>query len=232
MWVHVERILRQATIQVVDQIANFLPGALVALLLLLTAFVIALLARTLLLRALRGLDFDRRTEHWGLPASMALPSSTGLSQTVVRVVYWTILILGLLISLTALNATIPSQLALSVFEYLPHLLAALMILIVGAVVARFMARSALIGAVNMQIQSARLLSLAVKWLVLLVAGAMALDHLGIGRSVLLLAFSILFGGIVLAASLAVGLGARDVVGRSLERQFRESPRSDDNVKHV
>ncbi|HEV3057680.1 MAG TPA: hypothetical protein VGY48_05505 [Vicinamibacterales bacterium] len=232
MWAHVDRILRQATIQVVDQIANFLPGALVALLLLLTAFVIALLARTLLLRALRGLDFDRRAEQWGLAASMAWPSSTSLSQTVARVVYWTILILGLLIGLTALNASIPSRLALSVFEYLPHLLAALMILIVGAVVARFMARSALIGAVNMQIQSARLLSLAVKWLVLLVAGAMALDHLGIGRSVLLLAFSILFGGIVFAASLAVGLGARDVVGRTLERQFRESPRSDDNVKHV
>jgi len=232
MWAHVDRILRKATIEVVDQIANFLPGALVALLLLLTAFVIALLARTLLLRALRGLDFDRRAEQWGLAASMAWPSSTSLSQTVARVVYWTILILGLLIGLTALNASIPSQLAISVFEYLPHLLAALMILIVGAVVARFMARSALIGAVNMQIQSARLLSLAVKWLVLLVAGAMALDHLGIGRSVLLLAFSILFGGIVLAAALAVGLGARDVVGRTLERQFRESPRSDDNVKHV
>ena len=107
------------------------------------------------------------------------------------------MILGLLVSLTALNATIPSRLALSVFEYVPHLLAALMILVVGAIAARFLARSALIGAVNMQIQSARLLSLAVKWLVLLVAVAMALDHLGIGRSVLLLAFAILFGGIVL-----------------------------------
>ena len=119
------------------------------------------------------------------------------------------------------------------FEYLPHLLAALMILVVGAVAARFFARSVLIGAVNMQIQSARLLSLAVKWLVLLVAVAMALDHLGIGRSVLLLAFAILFGGIVLAAALAVGLGARDVVGRAIERQFHESSaRAGDQVDHV
>jgi len=70
---------------------------------------------------------------------------------------------------------------LSVFQYLPNLLAALMILIVGAVAARFLARSVLIGAVNMQIQSARLISLVVKWLVLLVAVAMALDHLSIGQ---------------------------------------------------
>jgi hypothetical protein len=232
MWAQVDQILRQATSQIVDNIANFLPSVLVSLVLILTTFVVAVLARLLLLRALRGLDFDRRAEQWGLATAMAWPTPTNLSETVARVVYWTILVLGLLVSLTALNATIPSRLAFSVFQYLPNLLAALMILIVGAVLARFLARSALIGAVNMQIQSARLLSLAVKWLVLLVTVAMALDHLGIGRSVLLLAFSILFGGIVLAAALALGLGARDVVGRALERQLREPSRSDDHVKHV
>lgn len=232
MWAQVDRILRQATTQIVDHVASFLPGVLVSLMLILAAFVMALLARMILVRALRGLDFDRWAEQVGLAALVAWPASTSPSQTVARVVYWLILILGLLVSLTALNATIPSRLALSVFEYLPHLLAALMILIVGAVAAQFLARSVLIGAVNMQIRSARLLSLVVKWLVLVVAVAMALDHVGIGRSVLLLAFGILFGGIILAAALAVGLGARDVVGRALERQVREPARDDDRVNHV
>jgi Mechanosensitive ion channel, conserved TM helix len=232
MLAQVDRILRQATAQMADHVANFLPGLLVSLTLMLTAFLVALFARMLLVRALRGLEFDRRAEQWGLSARAGGPASTSPSQTMVRAVYWTILILGLLVSLTALNATIPSRLALSVFEYLPHLLAALLILIVGTVAARFLARSVLIGAVNMQIQSARLLSLAVKWLVLLIAVAMALDHLGIGRTVLLLAFAILFGGVVLAAALAVGLGARDVVSRTLEQQLREPPTVDSKVNHV
>ena len=232
MWAQVDQILRQATTQIVEHIANFLPGVLVSLALIVMTFVFAIFVRVLAFRALRGLNFDRRAEQWGLTSPTTWSTSTSLSQTVARVVYWTILVLGLLVSLTALNATIPSQLAFSVFQYLPNLLAALLILVVGTVVARLLARSVLIGAVNMQIQSARLLSLFVKWLVLLVAGAMALDHLGIGRSVLLLAFSILFGGIVLTAALAIGLGARDVVGRTLERQLRDTPRSDDQVKHV
>ena len=63
MWAQVERILRQATAQIADYVANFLPGLLVSLTLGLVAFVIALLARILLLRALRGLDFDRRVER-------------------------------------------------------------------------------------------------------------------------------------------------------------------------
>jgi hypothetical protein len=232
MWVQVDRILRQATTQIADHIANFLPGMLVSVALMFAAFVVAILARMLLLRALRGLEFDRWSEQSGLVALVEWPASTSPSQTVARVVYWTILILGLLVSLTALNATIPSRLALSVFEYLPDLMAALMVLVVGAVAARFLARSALIGAVNMQIRSARLLSLAVKWLVLLVAVAMALEHLGIGRTVLLLAFAILLGGIVFAAALAVGLGARDVVSRTIEQQLHESPPGDDKVNHV
>jgi hypothetical protein len=232
MWAQVDQIFRQATTQIADQIANFLPGLLVSLILILATFVIASLARTLLMRGLRGLDFDRRTEQWGLATLVGWPASTSPTQSVASVAYWTILILGLLVSLTSLNATIPAQLALSVFEYVPHLLAALMILAVGAVAARFLARSALIGAVNMQIRSARLLSLAVKWLVLLVSVAMALDHLGIGRTVLLLAFGILFGGIVFAAALAIGLGARDAVGRALERQLRDSPPGGDEVNHV
>ena len=232
MWAQVDRILRQATSQIVDHVANFLPGVLVSLTLILATLVVALLARMLLTRALRGLEFDRRVEELGLAALVGLPASTSPSQTLARGTYWTVLILGLLVSLTALNATIPSRLALSVFDYLPHLLAALMVLVVGAVAARFLARSVLIGAVNMQIQSARLVSLVVKWLVLLVTVAMALDHLGIGRTVLLLAFAILFGGIVFAAALAVGLGARDVVSRTLERQLREPPRVADKVDHV
>jgi hypothetical protein len=232
MWGQVKAILQQATVQIAEYVANFLPGLLVSLTLMLVAFVLALLARILVLRALRGLDLDRRAEQVRLAALVGWPASTSLSQTLARVVYWTILILGVLVSLTALNATIPSQLAMSVFEYVPHLLAALMILLVGALAARFVARSVLIGAVNMQIQSARLLSVGVKWLVLLVAVAMALDHLRIGGSILRLAFGILFGGIVFGAALAVGLGLRDVVSRTLERQLGESPRAEDKVDHV
>jgi hypothetical protein len=66
-------------------------------------------------------------------------------------------------------------------------------------------------------QYARFLSLGVKWLVLVLTAAMVLDHLEIGGVVVELAFGILFGGIVLTLSLAIGLGSRDLVSRSLEK---------------
>lgn len=233
MWEQLNRILRQAGNQIVGYTVDFLPGVLVSLTVILVAFIVALLVRVLLVRALRGLDFDRRAQQVGLAAFAMWPVSANPSLTLARVVYWAILVLGFLVSLTALNATIPSRLALSVFEYVPRLAAALLILLAGILMARFLARSVLIGAVNMQIQSARLLSLAVKWAILLVTAAMALDQLGIGRRILPLAFGILFGGVVLAASLALGLGAKDAVSRTIERQLRNSARQeDDKLDHV
>ncbi len=232
MWAQVERILRQSATQIGDQVANFLPGLLVALLLMSVTVIAAVVVHALLLRALRGLEFDAWAERSGVAALVGWPVAASPSLSLARLTYWTMLVLGLLVSLTALNATIPSLLALTVFEYIPNLLAGLLVLIIGIIAARFLSRSVLIGAVNMQMQSARLLALAVKWLVLLVAVAMALDHLGIGRSVLLLAFGILFGGVVLAAALAVGLGARDAAREAITRQFREPSRSDDTVNHV
>jgi len=52
--------------------------------------------------------------------------------------------------------------------------------------------------------------------VLVLTAAMVFDHLQIGGNVVELAFGILFGGIVLTLALAVGLGSRDLVSRSLE----------------
>jgi hypothetical protein len=74
----------------------------------------------------------------------------------------------------------------------------------------------------MNLHYARILSLGVKWLVLVLTAAMVLEHLAIGGVIIVLAFGILFGGIVLALALAVGLGSRDLVSRSLEREVARS----------
>jgi hypothetical protein len=225
-----DRALRLAGTRIVDSATNFLPGVLVFLVLLFVALAAAIVLRLVLRRALTGLDFDRRAELLGLSLT-DWTSSRSASTLVASVAFWTVLALGLLLGLTALDAALPTQFAVSVLQYVPDLVAALAILVAGAIVARYLARSILIGAVNMGVQYARLLSLTVKWLVLIVATAMALDHVGIGRTVLLLAFGILFGGVVLALALAVGLGARDVVSRALDRQLQE-PGGDDKFDHV
>jgi hypothetical protein len=232
MWEQISEIFRRSAIRTADNVANFLPGLTVLLVILLGAFVVAVVVRMILLRILRGVDFDRRAPQWGLTVLSDWSPTAGPSMLLARIGMWLILVLGLLVGISALDATLPAQFALTVFQYVPNVLAALAILIAGTLISRFLARSVLIAAVNLQIQSARLLSAGVKWLVLILAWAMALEHLAIGGRILTLAFGILFGGIVLALAIAVGLGSKEIVTKSLERQLREPGERPDKLTHV
>jgi hypothetical protein len=232
MWAQVEQIMRAAADRVLQTLAGLVPGLLALAAVLIAAVILAVVLRVIVIRALDGIAFDRRAPQWGLGMLAEWAPTKSASAFVGRAVQWAVLVSGLLVALTAIDAAVPSRFALSIFEYAPHVLAALIVLAVGTVFAQFVARAVLIGAVNMQIRSARVLSQGVKWLVLVVAGAMAIEQLQVGRQILVLAFGILFGGVVLAVALAVGLGARDVVGRAIERQLRRADRDRDPMDHV
>jgi hypothetical protein len=231
MWEQTRRITEQATARIAENIANFLPGVVVFSFIVLIALLLAALARAITLRVLRRLAVDEHSNDLGFRFIGEWSAARSPSLVIARGVFWAIVTLGVLVALTALDAAIPNQFAVSVFQYLPNVLAAIVILVIGNLLARFVARAALINAVNMQIHGARLLSVGVKWLVLVLTAAMAMEQLRIGRQILLLAFGILFGGIVLTLALAVGLGSKDVVTRSLERQIRE-PAAPSELDHI
>ena len=141
---------------------------------------------------------------------------------------------GFLIGIAAFDFEWTYLFVQSIFAYIPNVLAALLVLLVGNIIARFLARSVLIGGVNLNLQYARLLSVGVKWLVIVLAVAMALEHLRIAPAIVQLAFGILFGGIVFALALAVGLGSKEFVTKSLERDAKKvsSEAVEDPLRHL
>lgn len=213
--------------KMLDQVANLLPGVVALIAALAVSALIAWAASTILRRSLTGLDFDRRVSRWGFRALRDWSPSSSPTLLVSRVIGWIIVFIGFLVGVSAFDGALPSQLVIDVFGYLPNLLAAAVVLIAGNVIARFLARSVLIGGVNMHLQYARLLSVGVKWLVTVLAVTIAIERLGIGGGIIRLAFGILFGGIVLALALAVGLGSKELVTRSLEREAIKASGSND-----
>lgn len=218
MWSQINDALQQSFGRVLTFLANLLPGLLAMLLSVVLAAIIGFLVRWLLVRMLSSLRFDDRLERWGASAVAEWSPSRSPTQLAGRLAYWMVVLLGAMVGLAALDATIMNSMLVRLGTYLPNVFVAVLLVVIGTVLARFLSRSVLISAVNMQIQSARLMSLGVKWLVLVLTAAMALDHLSIGGTILRLAFGILFGGIVLALALAVGLGSKELVSRSWERQ--------------
>jgi hypothetical protein len=225
-------ILNRSAQLVLDRFVGLLPGLLALLVILAITLVVAVLVRILLLRFFRSIELDRLAAESGVAPYFAWTASHSPSVAIAYVTQWLLIFVGVLGALAALELAVATQAAQAILGYLPHVFAAVLILLAGHLIARFVSQSVLISAVNMQIQSARLLALGVRWLVILVAAAMALEHLGIGRQILVLAFAILFGGIVLTLALAIGLGAKEAVRKSLERQSEEIEGQGEDFRHL
>jgi hypothetical protein len=223
MWQQVELALEQSLARVITKMAALLPGALALIFSVILFTLIGLLLAFLLRHLLTALHFDERIGQRGSNLLTEWSPMQSATRVLSRIVFWACVILGFVLGITAFDASYGSGLQVSRFllPYVVHIVGAALILIAGSVIARFLARSVLISAVNMNLQYARLLSLGMKWLVLVLAAAMALDRLSIGGVIVELAFGILFGGIVLALALAIGLGSRDMVSRSLERDAQK-----------
>lgn len=218
MWQQVELALSQSAHRALVTLANFLPGLLALLLAVLILTAIGALLAALLKRLLTAIRFDERLSKNSLVPLDWAPSH-GPTLLVARAVFWANVVLGFLIGISAFDAAYAgnSQMSFFLLPYLTHSVGAILLFLLGTLLARFLARTVLIEAVNARLQYARFLSVGVKWLVLVLTAATVLDHLEIGGTVVDLAFGILFGGIVLTLSLAIGLGSRDMVSRSLEK---------------
>jgi hypothetical protein len=213
--------------RVVTKLATLLPGILAFIVAVAVFAFIGWLIAAGLRRLLTAAHFDQRLDKLGLAGWASISRTQSASSIFVRATFWAFVLIGLLVGFAAFDAASASAFTLYFEGYLPRIFAAIVILFVGTIIARFLARTILISAVNMNLQYARLLSVGIKWLVMVLTAAMILDHLAIGGEIVDLGFGILFGGIVLALALAVGLGSRDLVSRSLEREVnRPAPPPD------
>lgn len=219
--------------EVMNRLSHIAPRVLAMLTLILLGWAVAGVVSRLAVRLSRVVDLDARCARWGLTSGLA---RSGLAQlpslAVGRLIFWTIFCVALLMGIEALEMPATAGLVAGVIRFLPNLVIATLVWTAGWLLANFMAQAVLIAAVNAQIAFAPLIAGAMRWLVLIFAGAAVLTQLGIAREMVLLTFGIAFGGTVLALALAFGLGGKELAREILESRLRKEKQNDDHVTHI
>jgi hypothetical protein len=197
-----------------EKVIVFLPNLLAMITILVVGFLIAWIFKKLLFRFLKAIQFDRVSRQWGLADVLSKGGVT--------------LILGI----NALEVAATQNLITHFFNYLPHFFAAMIILVIGYLIATFLGRATLIAAVNAEMESARVLSQLVRWFLIILSLTMALYQLGIAEKVIVAAFSVIFGGIVLALAIAFGWGGRELAKGFLERLYKREGKGSEKQDHI
>ena len=207
-----------------NELGSFLPHLMAMIVILGMGIFAAWGFKVVVFRFLKTIRFDAFCGRTGFSEAMAKGGiGEPPSQTLSRLVYWALLLIFLMLGLRVLQFPPLNQLADQVLSYLPHLMVALVIIVAGFLLGNFFARAALIAAVNAQISQARYLARAVRLATILFALAMAFEQLGIAETVIVAAFSITFGGCVLALAIAFGLGGKDAAKSWIEQRMRKGP---------
>ncbi len=219
--------------EVYSQFAKFLPNVLAMLIIILIGIIAARIARAIVLKLLKAIKFDKWSDRMGLTSIMRkgdLWAKPGAA--VGTFVFWLLIIVAFMAGLNALQVRAIDSLVSQFVVYVPRVLSAVLILIFGYIVAGFIGRAVLIAAVNRGYHFARLLAEALRILLVVLFVAMALEQLQVAPGIVVAAFSIMFGGMVLALAISFGVGGIDAAKRLIEKESEKKEEGTRDIEHV
>jgi hypothetical protein len=227
-----EKMIIEPFDRFIEKLQEFLPNLLSFILILFAGVVLGLILKALFLRFFRAIKLDRFSERSGMVETLKKGGvKEPISLILSRLISWLTIISFFFLSLRSLNIPVIERILERFILYLPNIFVAAIILFLGYLLSNFLGRAALIASVNAGLKLAGLIGKFVKLTIFLLSVTMALEQLGIGRETIVIAFAIIFGGIVLAFALAFGLGGRDAAKEYIEKKIKGDEKKDE-ISHL
>jgi small-conductance mechanosensitive channel len=211
--------LQQAYENMVHMIAEFLPRFVVMFIIMAVGWLVALLLKHLLRAILHLTKLDRISEESGASQVLRKAALPTISELLSRAFFWVTWAAFTLVGISVLGIPVLHEQISRLFQLLPEVFIAILILFVGVLVANFLSRAALLSAVNSGYRSPRLWSGLVRFVIWILAITMALEQIGLAKETVITAFSIFFGAVMLALAVSFGIGGRDLARQVLERHL-------------
>lgn len=215
-----------------ERVVEFLPDVLTSILILTAGLVLSVILKSAFRRFFRAIKLDKFSEKSGAVEMMQKGGvKEPVSAILSKMIGWITFISFVILSLRSLNVPVIERILERFILYLPNVFVAALILFLGYFLSNFLGRAALIASVNAGFKLSGMMAKFVKLSIFLLTVTMALEQLGIGRETIIIAFAVIFGGVVFAISLAFGLGGKDVAKDYLERKIKGEEKTDE-INHL
>ncbi len=211
----VQSILVPSARMVLAQVGLFVNSVLLVLVLLLVGWLVSKYiiknGITKLLKFLKLDDLSHRIELDSVLTKGGI--NVGLSELLGIICYWLALLVTFVVALNAVGLTVAADLLQKIVLFIPNIIAAVFILIVGMFAAVAVRNIVRVAASNAAIPQAHLVSNICEVVIIVFTVAIALEQLQIGGRIIDLTISIILGSFGLGFALAFGLGCKDIVGK-------------------
>lgn len=198
------------------QIGNFLLSLVLIVIILIVGWIAAKIIRAVVTRILKTVKLDVLSERTKLDELLRKGGMKNtLSEMIGNIFYWLLLLIALVVAVNAVGLSAAADLLNRIILYIPNVIAAIFILVLGASLARVMGNVVQAASANAGIEQSKLLSKIVEIVIMVFAIAVTLEQLNIGKTVIGLAVNIILASLGLGFALAIGLGCKDIVGKAV-----------------
>lgn len=202
------------------QLAGYLPKLVGLLVILVVGSLVAAGVVTLLRLILNFIKLEKGVKKIKVPEILKKGGiGLSLSELLSEIAFFLIIIVTLIVALEYYGL-VTAPFTTQILSYVPNVIAAIFILVLGMLVAIFISGIITLVGGNVKIAQSELLGNIAKYAIIAVSGLIALRELSSGIVLADKSRDILFAGIVLALALAFGLGAKDRAGKLLDKIFK------------
>ena len=207
-------VLLEPARAVLGQIGQFLVNILLVLIILVVGWLISKVIRSVVTKGLRAIKLDELSDRIELDAVLEKGGITySLSELLGVICYWLALLVTFMVAVNSVGLTIAAELLNKVVLYIPNVIAAIFILILGMFIATLLKNIVQTAANNAGVSQVKFLSKVVEVIIMVFAIFVALEQLNIGIRITELTLSIVLGAVGLGLALAFGLGCKEIAGR-------------------
>lgn len=199
------------------KIWSYIPAIAGAIAVLVIGWLVAKLIEAIVVRVLKAVQLDVASDKAGISNVLAQGEiKMTLSELIGAVIYWLVILVVIATTLSTLNLNIAADLVSRLVEYVPNILGAIFILIVGAFLANFVSTIVRTSASNAGIKNAKLLSKITQTVLVTFAVVVAIEQLKIAAALIVLSVNVILISIGIGIALAFGLGCKDIAGKFVQ----------------
>jgi small-conductance mechanosensitive channel len=193
---------------------TFIPQLVGAIVILIVGYLVAKILQRVVGRVLEAIGFDRWMEQGGMKQFLDRAQTNQTPHSILGLlVFWFVFIIAITMATDALGISQVSAVLGQLIAYIPNVIAAILILILAALLASFLA-----DVVRGFTGSGILASIA-RYAIIVYAVFAALTQLRVAVELTAPTFLILLGAVALAAAIAFGIGGREIAGDILEKAY-------------
>lgn len=220
--------------EMLTKLAGYMPTLIGALIILTIGWVVAKTLRRVVTRGLETIHFNKLADKAGISEILNKGGlKTSANEVLSSLVYWLVIIMVLVMVVNALGLPQASNVLETLFAYIPNVIAAMFVLVMGMFLANFVSGIIRTAAGNASLPKPEMLAVVSRWAIIIFAGTISLRELGIATLLVTTTFNIILGGVCLGLALAFGLGGRDAAARYLnEWQKKHSEQKTYNKEEI